>query len=94
MNNLRSLLGAGRMDRIPNVRIRELCEVAKRVDEGVDESILRWSGHIERMKNDRIAKRVYVGRCVGSHSVDRPRKRWTDSVIDCLKKRGLNVGQA
>ena len=30
----------------------------------------------------------------GSHLVGRPRKRWTDSVNDCLMKRGLNVEQA
>ena len=33
---------------------------------GVDESVLHWFGHIERMKNDRIAKRMYIGVCVGS----------------------------
>ena len=35
------------------------------------------------------AKRV----CVGSHLVGQPKKRCTDSVNDCLKKRGLNVKQ-
>ena len=34
-----------------------------------------FSGHVERMENDRIAKRVYVGECVGSHSVGRLQKR-------------------
>ena len=46
------------------------------------------------MENDRIAKRVYVRECAGSWSVGRPRKRWIDTVEDCLKKRGLNVKQA
>ena len=46
------------------------------------------------MENDRITKRAYVEECVGSHLVGRPRKRWNDSMNDCLKKRGLNVGQA
>ena len=36
---------------------------------------------------------VYVGECAGSRSVGRPRKRWTDTAKDCLKKRGLNVWQ-
>ena len=31
---------------------------------------------------------------MGSPLVGRPRKRWIDSVIECFKKRGLNVGQA
>ena len=35
---------------------------------GVDASVLRWFGHIERMDNDRILKR----RCVGSRLVPRP----------------------
>ena len=46
------------------------------------------------MKNDRIAKRVYVGKCAGSHSVCWPRKRWIDTVKEGLKKRGLDVRQA
>ena len=46
------------------------------------------------MENDRIAKRVYVRECAGSRSVGRPRKRWIDTVKDCLKKRGLDVMQS
>ena len=46
------------------------------------------------MKNDRIAMRFYAGECAGSCSVGRPRKRWIDTVKDCLKKGGLDVRQA
>ena len=56
--------------------------------------LMKVFGDVERMENDRIAKRVYVGEYAGSHSVGRPRKRWIDSVKDCLKKRGLDVSQA
>ena len=45
------------------------------------------------MENDRIAKRVYVGECAGSHSVGMLRKRWIDTVKDWLKKRSLDVRQ-
>ena len=41
-----------------------------------------------------FSKRVYLGECVGSRSVGRPRKRWIDAVKDCLKKIGLDVRQA
>ena len=81
--NLRGLLGIRRMDRILNARIRELCGVGKGLDERIGEGILRWLGHVERMERDRIPKRVYVGECVGSRSVGRPRKRW----IDTMKER-------
>ena len=46
------------------------------------------------MENDRIDKRVYVGERAGSCSAGRPRKRWIDTVKDCLKKRALHVRQA
>ena len=61
-----------------------------RSDERIDEGVLQWFGHVERMKKDRIAKRVYVGVCAGSCSVGRPRKRWNDTVKECLKKRDLD----
>ena len=93
MDNLRSLLGIRRMDRVPNARIRELCGVTKGVDER-NEGVLRWVGVVERMENDRFAKRVYVGECAGSRSVGRTRKRWIDTLKDLLRKRGLNVRQA
>ena len=46
------------------------------------------------MERDRIAKRVYIGVCAGSHLVGRSWKRWIDTVKGCLKKRGLDVKQA
>ena len=46
--------------------------VTKGVNEKTD-GVLRWFGHVERMENDRIAKRVYIGECAGSLSVGRPR---------------------
>ena len=94
MDKIRSLLGIRRMDRVPNARIRELCGMAKGVDERIEEDVLHWFSHVERMENDRIAKRVYVGELTGSHSVGRPWKRWIDTVKECLKKRGLDVRQA
>ena len=68
-----------------------MCGVTKGVDEEIDKGVLRWFVHGERMKNKRIARRVYVGDFAGSRSVGRPRKRWIDTVKDCLKKRGLYV---
>ena len=63
---LRDLLGIRRMDKVPNARERELRGVTKGVDEKIDEGVLRWFGHVERMENDRIAKRVYLGEFTGS----------------------------
>ena len=75
MNNLKGLLGIRRMDKVSNARIRKLCGVTKGVDKRIDEGILRRFGDVEKMKNDRNAKRVYVGECGGSRSVGRSRKK-------------------
>ena len=79
-DNLRGL------DKVPNARIRELCRVTKGEDERIDEGVLQWFGHVERMENDRIAKRVYVGE-------GKLRKKWTNIMKNCLKKKGLDVKQ-
>ena len=65
----------------------------KGLDERIDESMLLWFGHVEGMERDRIAKSVFVGECAGIHSVVRQQKRWTDTVKECLKKRGLDLRQ-
>ena len=59
------------MDNVPNARIRQLCGVTKGVDEKIDEDVLLWFGHVERMENDSNAKKVYEGECAGSRSVGR-----------------------
>ena len=64
-----------------------------RSDEKIYEGVLRWLGHVERMENGRIAKRVYVGECDGIRSVARSRERWIDTVKDCFRKNYLDVRQ-
>ena len=49
MDNLRGRLGIRRMDKVPNGQRRQLCGVTKGVDEKIDEGVLRWFGHVERM---------------------------------------------
>ena len=56
--------------------------------------MLRWYICVEMMENDKKARRVYVGECAGSRSMDMPPKRWIDTVKERLKKRGLDVRQA
>ena len=73
------------LDRVLNAGITELCGVAKEMDERIDESVLRWLTHTQRMGNDRTVKRGYVGECEGSLSVERPQERRIDSMNDCLK---------
>ena len=61
MDKIRSLLDIRRMVRVLNVWIRKLCRIAKGVDKRIEEDVLHWFSHVERMEYDRIAKRLYVG---------------------------------
>ena len=57
-------LGVRKIDKMPKARTRELNRVMKGLNERIDESVLRWFGHIERMENNRGAKMVYLGECI------------------------------
>ena len=76
--------------------IRELYKFRKGLNERIDEGILRWFSHTERMERDNIAKtsRVYVEECADSHSMGGPQKRWIDIVKEYLKKRELDTREA
>ena len=49
MGNLRGLLSFRIMDKVPNALIKQLCVMTKDVDGKIDEGVLRWFGHVERM---------------------------------------------
>ena len=57
MNCLRNICGLRRIDRVPNVKIRR-CGKKVSVSQRIDQGVLRWFGHIERMGDKRMAKRV------------------------------------
>jgi len=50
---------------------------------------LRWLGHVERMSEERVVKRLYQNTPEGSRSVGRPRLRWMDNVREDLRKMGV-----
>ena len=97
MEKERSTIGAVQMDNFSDLfgilsaeckNMRAVWSDEEGRDENINESILRWFNHIERIGNGRNAKTVYMGECVGSRLVGGPRKKWIDSVIECLKKNG------
>ena len=46
---------------------------------------LRWLGHVGRMNNDRIPKRVLFGELPATRPHHGPRKRWCDVIVDDLR---------
>ena len=58
MNCLRNICGLRRIDRVLNVEIIK-CGKNASVIQRIDQGVLRWLGLIERMGDDRMAKRVH-----------------------------------
>merc|ERR1712002_855444 len=83
-----------RIDMVPNVRIREMCGKNVGVSERMDQGVLRWFGHVERMGNERLVKRVYDSEVRGARRRRRPRKSWMNGVNETLGRKGLNIQEA
>jgi hypothetical protein len=50
---------------------------------------LEWAGHVVRVDDERMVKRVFLGNPEGRKKPKRPRLRWLDCVEDDLKILGV-----
>src|ERR1043166_5546947 len=89
MRYLRGVCGVTRGDCVRNEQVLEDCGVKENVVQKVGKSALRWFGHVERMKDEELSKRVYVGRVHGKRGRGRPRKSWLQQVDGYLKERKM-----
>ena len=94
MNCLRNISGIRRIDRVLNVEIRRRCGTNVSVSQRIDQSVLRRFGHVERMRDERMAKRVYESNVRGVRRRGRPRKCWINGVKEVLARKGLNIQEA
>ena len=46
---------------------------------------IRWIGHVERMNDNRISRRIYTASMTGRRKQGRPRKRWKDEIVEDLR---------
>ena len=51
---------------------------------------IRWLGHMERMLNTAIPKKMFYGKLYGTGRRGRPKMRWLDDVSTDLRKMGIN----
>ena len=81
MRCLRSMCGLTLWDRVRNEEVRRRAQVERPLSERVDQSVLRWFGHMEQMDEGRLAKRVMNADVEGHRPRGRPKLRWVDGVI-------------
>jgi hypothetical protein len=53
--------------------------------------MMRWEGHVARMREKRNVSRLLVGKPEGKRPLGRPRRRWIDNIKMDLLEIGLNV---
>lgn len=94
MRCLRSMAGVTRMDRIRNEEVRRRTGVRRELAVQGDMSVLRWFGHMERMEDERLTKRVMKSGVSGVQARGRPRFGWIDGVKRALNDRGLRMEEA
>ena len=91
MRCLRSMVGVSRVDRVRNEEVRRRVGVDRSLADRVDQRVLRWYGHMERMNEERLTKRVWRAEVDGVRPRGRPKMRWMDGVKRALDARGMSV---
>ena len=89
MRMLRWMSGVTKLDRIRNERIRGTTEVGE-ISKKVQESRLKWYGHVLRREEEYVDKRVKVMEGPGKKRRGRPKRRWSDSIRNDLSERELS----
>jgi hypothetical protein len=51
--------------------------------------IISWLGHLERLEEDRMPKKIFTQELEGTRQRGSPRKGWRELVIDREKWRGI-----
>ena len=73
MKCLRSLVGVLRMERVRNEEVRSRAGIERELASRADQRVLRWFGHVDRMDDYRMARRVLMAEVNGGRVRGRPR---------------------
>ena len=94
MKCLRSFVGVSRMDTVRNEEVRRRAGIEMELASRADQRVLRWFGHVERMDEYRMARRVLMVEVSGERVRGRPRLGWMDGVKVALGNRVMPVEAA
>ena len=86
--------GVSRMGRVRNEEVRRRAEIERELASRADERVLRWFGHVERMNEYCMARRVLMAEVSGGWVQGRLRLGWMDGVKVALGNRGMTVEAA
>ena len=81
------------MDRVRNEEVRRKAGIERELASRGDQRVLRWFGHVERMDEYRVARRVLMAEISEGRVRGRPRLGWMDGVEVAFGNRGM-MGEA
>ena len=82
------------MDRVRNEEVRMRAGIERELASRVDQRVLRWFGHVERMDDYRMARRVLMTEVRRDGYEGEARLAWMDGVKVALGNRGMTVEAA
>ena len=82
------------MDRVMNEEVRRRAGIERELASRADQRALRWFGHVERMDEYCMAKRVLMAKVSGGWVRGRPRFGWMDVVKVAVGNRGMTLAAA
>ena len=83
-----------RMDRVRNEEVPWRAGIETELASRADQRVLRWLGHVERMNENRMARKVLIAEVSDGRVLRRPRLGWMDRVKVALGNRGMTVEAA
>ena len=94
MKSLISLVGVSQMERVRNEKVSRRARIERELASRADQRVLKWFGHVERMDEYHMARRVLMAEVSGRRVRGRPRLGWMDGVMVALGNRGMTVEAA
>ena len=71
MKCLRSLVGVSRMDRVRNEEVHRRAGIERELASRADQRVLKWFGHVQRMDEYRLGRRVLMAEVEAGYEGDR-----------------------
>lgn len=92
MKCLRRIAGHTRWDRIRNDRIRQDLN-AEPIERRLENKQLLWFGHVQRMNESRITRRLAEARPQGRRPIGRPRTTLEERIGQLAERRGKTMAE-
>ena len=94
MKCLKSLVAVSHMDRFRNEEVQRRGGMQRELASRADHREMRWFGHVQRMDEYRMARRVLMADVSGGRVRGKPILGWMDGVKVALGNQGMTVEAA